>query len=233
MNNIALQPSPIKSFVLRQGRLTRGQQQALTCLWPKYGLDIQKNTLIHPQALFPFAKKFILEIGFGNGESLLQQAQQFPDCGFIGIEVHPPGVGQLLNQIHDDQLNNLKIIQFDAVQVCNQHLQQQAFDKIQVFFPDPWPKKKHHKRRILQTEFVDLLARLIKPHGVLHIATDWADYAKHIQALFNNHVRFKATIPETTADYYSKLLFARPETKFERRGLNLNHEVFDCLKRLQ
>lgn len=214
----------IKSFVLRQGRLTPGQQKAFENLWPAFGIEYQPEPL-NLIELFGNDNPVILEIGFGNGDSLAEMAKAQPDKNFIGIEVHRPGVGHLLIQIDKHQLKNIRIISHDAIDVLKNCIQQDALMGVQLFFPDPWHKKRHHKRRIVQQSFLDLIARSIKPGGFFHAATDWENYAEHIRDAINSHPLFKI---ETESDFIARP-DSRPLTKFEQRGQRLGHGVWDII----
>lgn len=204
---------PIRSFVRREGRLTTAQAHALENLWAIYGLNPEPNELIS------ICENTVLEIGFGMGQSLIIQAKNNPDKTYIGIEVHRPGVGSILLNIQKENLNNLNIINRDAVEVLNQHIPDHSLSMIQIFFPDPWHKKRHHKRRLIQPEFVKLLHQKLKSGGVLHVATDWENYAEHILDVVNNSGLF------TKIEYKHD----RPTTKFETRGKTLGHGVWDMV----
>jgi tRNA (guanine-N7-)-methyltransferase len=215
---------PIRSFVRREGRITRAQEQALTRLWPRYGLEADAR--LDLDACFRRHVPRTLEIGFGNGDTLARMADQEPATDFIGIEVHRPGIGHLLLELERRELDNIRVICADAVQVLKNCLPDASLDRVLLFFPDPWPKKRHHKRRIVQSDFVDLLARKLRAGGMLHMATDWEDYTQHmlqmmtLTASFRNHAGRGNTSPRP--DY-------RPVTKFEQRGLRLGHRVSDLL----
>jgi tRNA (guanine-N7-)-methyltransferase len=215
---------PIRSFVLRQGRLTKGQQYALKHLWPLYGIE-PANTELDFTDIFEQQAPVTLEIGFGNGESLATMAKNAPKRNFLGIEVHRPGIGRLLYLIEKYKLNNLRIIHDDAVEVLKQRIPKHSIDTLQLFFPDPWHKKKHNKRRIVQTEFVQLVHSLLKTGGLFHIATDWEDYAFHIRDIMQASEFFKNTVDTP----FSIKPDSRPLTKFENRGLKLGHNVWDML----
>ena len=215
----------IRSFVKREGRLTAGQQRALDVLWPEFGIDYSTNTLDFTQ-LFDKPAPVVLEIGFGNGDSLFQMAQNHPDRNYIGIEVHRPGVGHLLQLIETHNLKNLKIICHDAVDVIEQQIADNSLDRVQLFFPDPWHKKKHNKRRIVQEKFINLLAKKIKIDGFLHMATDWQDYAEHMLEVLMKNSNFENTSADNT---YVPRPDDRPVTKFEKRGHRLGHGVWDLI----
>lgn len=210
----------IRSFVLRKGRITDSQTKAIADLMPIYAIPYEPNPLDW-SAVFD-NKPLVLEIGFGMGDSLATMAQANPHLGFIGIEVHLPGVGRLLRLAQAAQLENLKIIHHDAVEVLKNTLTAPVFERIHIFFPDPWPKKRHHKRRLIQPAFLQVLASALKPGGMLHIATDWEPYAEFIQetlAQAEAFTRFESTHPRQL----------RTDTKFEQRGLKLGHGVWDLL----
>ncbi len=223
----APQRRSIRSFVKRSGRLTPGQQQALDSLWPRYGIDYDAQPL-DLAALFPGSRRIILEIGFGNGESLLEMAEAEPRAGFIGIEVHEPGVGHCLKGIADRGLGNLRLMAHDAIEILQTMMPPASLDRVQLYFPDPWHKKRHHKRRIVNAEFRELTARALRPGGLLHLATDWQDYAEHMAAELLPDPRFENL--GNPAGYIEKPEW-RPETKFERRGKRLGHGVWDLLFR--
>jgi tRNA (guanine-N7-)-methyltransferase len=209
----------IRSFVRREGRMTRAQERALSRLWPRYGLEA--THLLDLGTCFGRNAPRTLEIGFGNGDTLACLAQQEPDADFIGIEVHRPGVGHLLLELERRELDNVRVICADAVQVLAHCLPESSLDRVLVFFPDPWPKKRHHKRRIVQPAFIDLLARTLRRGGLLHLATDWEDYARYILEVTGGTVQFR-NCPAPRPAY-------RPETKFEQRGRRLGHCVWDLL----
>ena len=214
----------IRSFVRREGRLTVGQRRALHSLWPEYGLD--SATQINPPGVFGRSAPLTLEIGFGNGEALLAMAQASPHENFIGIEVHRPGVGHLLLALQRQGLQNVRIVTEDAVQVLQTALPDACLDRVLLFFPDPWHKKRHHKRRLVQPGFIELLARKLRRGGILHMATDWEDYAIHILAVVEASGLF---INCAGSGRYSLRPGYRPVTKFEQRGRHLGHEVRDLV----
>lgn len=210
----------IRSFVLRQGRLTKGQEHALTHLWPIFGIDYQSGTNIE----FNHSQPTVLEIGFGMGASLVEMAKAAPNKNFLGIEVHKPGVGACLMAIEDNQLSNLKVMCHDAVEVLENMIPDNSLDKVQIFFPDPWHKARHNKRRIIQPAFVNLISQKLKSGGILHLATDWQHYAEHMLEVLSNADAFTNLSP--TNDYVPRPE-DRPITKFEKRGQNLGHGVWD------
>lgn len=210
----------IRSFALRAGRITDAQTKAIETLMPMYAIPYQEAPLDW-MALFD-NKPLVLEIGFGMGDSLAAMAKANPHLGFIGIEVHLPGVGRLLRLAKEQQLDNLKIIHHDAVEVLTHMLQTPVFDRLHIFFPDPWPKKRHHKRRLIQPAFLKLVSKALKPGGILHLATDWENYAESMQETL-------AAEPGFTRFNSSHARQLRTETKFEQRGLRLGHAVWDLL----
>jgi tRNA (guanine-N7-)-methyltransferase len=213
----------IRSFVKREGRLTPGQETALQKGWPLYGLD--STVLIDPATLFANDHPITLEIGFGNGESLATMAENNPDRNFIGIEVHRPGVGHLLRLILEKKLSNIRLFDTDAIEVLQHAIPDHSLDCVQLFFPDPWHKKRHHKRRIVQTEFLNLIHAKLKTGGRFHAATDWENYAEHMLNTLNTHPGF---VNSTKSNYAERPKY-RPLTKFENRGLRLGHGVWDMI----
>lgn len=216
---------PIRSFVLRQGRISNAQQRALETLLPKFGVPYREGPLDLDQAFGRTAPK-ILEIGFGMGETTASIAAAHPENDYLGIEVHSPGVGSLLKQIGEQGLTNLRVIQHDAVEVLKHMITPGSLDGVHIFFPDPWHKKRHHKRRLIQPELVALLCDKLKPGGYLHAATDWQEYAEHILAVLSAEPRLA-----NTAEGYAPRPAYRPLTKFEQRGLRLGHGVWDIVFR--
>ena len=215
----------IKSFVRREGRLTPGQQKALDTLWPLWGID-DAETPLDLNALFGRDNPKVLEIGFGNGASLAEMAANQPDMDFIGVEVHRPGVGQLLKSIDDRKLTNLRVACTDAVVMLKNRIADSALHRVQLYFPDPWHKKRHHKRRIIQPVFIDVLAAKIAVGGNLHMATDWQDYAEQMLQDLSASEDFTNL---GTFDGYIERPDYRPLTKFEQRGHRLGHGVWDLL----
>jgi len=215
----------IRSFVRREGRLTRGQQRGLEILWPQYGIEHDTGMLDLDQ-IFARQAPRVLEIGFGNGASLAEQAKQHPEIDFLGIEVHRPGVGNLLQVIEAEGLTNIRVMQEDAVEILKDQIPLASLDKVQLFFPDPWHKKKHHKRRIVQLEFAALLHEKLKPGGVFHMATDWQHYAEHMLEVMTAAKGFRNT---SKTDDYVPRPESRPLTKFEQRGHRLGHGVWDLI----
>lgn len=216
---------PIRSFVLRQGRLTAAQERAVDTLLPTFGIPYAAAPL-DLEAAFGRPAPKILEIGFGMGGATAQIAAANPDKDYLGIEVHTPGMGNLLKLMQEQQLANVRVVQHDAVEVLQQMISDDALDGVHIFFPDPWPKKRHHKRRLLQAEFVALLCRKLKPGGYLHFATDWEEYAQWTLEVLRAEPRL-----QNTANDYAPRPEYRPLTKFEQRGLNLGHGVWDLIFR--
>jgi len=213
----------VRSFVLRAGRATAGQQRALAELWPKYGVEFAQSTL-DLSALFGRVAPRMLEIGFGAGEALLEFASAHPEIDCIGIEVHRPGVGRLLLGAEAAKLGNLRVICHDAVEVLQHQVAPASIALVHIFFPDPWPKKRHHKRRLIQPAFVELLATAIAPGGTLRLATDWEPYAQHMRAVIDASPAF-ANI--AVASGFVARSAERVLTRFERRGQRLGHGVWD------
>jgi tRNA (guanine-N7-)-methyltransferase len=220
-------PPGIRSFVRRQGRMTPAQRRALAELLPRYGVPLVAAAL-DPEALFGRRAPITLEIGFGMGDTLLQMAAAAPELDFLGIEVHRPGLGRLLAGLATRGLDNVRVIEGDAVQVLTQMLAEDVLDRLLLLFPDPWPKKRHHKRRLLQAPFVELAARRLRLGGLFHAATDWEPYAEQMLALLE-----ACPLLENCAGpgQFSPRPAYRPPTKFERRGQALGHAVHDLLFR--
>jgi tRNA (guanine-N7-)-methyltransferase len=219
-----IDPERIKSFVRRKGRITPGQNFALENHWERFCLnpDIDVNFA----DIFGNNAPLIIEIGFGNGDSLAKMAAENPEKNYIGIEVHRPGVGHLLMKIEEMQLSNVRIYCHDAIEILEQRVPNENLAGLHLFFPDPWHKKKHHKRRIVRDSFVALLARKLAPNGYFHAATDWQNYAEWMLEILNRAPNFENLSPTQTfcerPDY-------RPLTKFEQRGIRLGHGVWDVM----
>ena len=214
----------IQSFVRREGRITRGQQRALDELWPKYGIPDHEPARL--DSLFGRVAPRTLEIGFGNGEALAEMAERQPDHDFIGIEVHRPGVGHLLQLLEKRGIDNVRIYNADAVRVLKECIPDHSLERLLLFFPDPWHKKRHHKRRIVQPGFAELLGEKLASGGILHMATDWEDYAGHMLAVMQASGKFRNCAGHGK---YSPRPDYRPLTKFEQRGHRLGHDVYDLL----
>ena len=215
----------IRSFVLRQGRVSNAQQRAHDTLLPRYGIPFSPGA-IDLDRIFGRSAPKILEIGFGMGETTAEIAAGHPGNDYLGIEVHTPGVGGLLKRIAELGLANVRIIQHDAVEVLTHMIPPSTLDGAHIFFPDPWPKKRHHKRRLIQPAFIALLVDRMKPGAYLHVATDWQEYAEQILAVLAAEPRLL-----NTADGYAPRPDYRPQTKFESRGLKLGHGVWDVVFR--
>ena len=214
---------PIRSFVKREGKMTKGQINAIEQLWESHGLDLDDKQLDF-DAFFGRQGPIILEIGFGNGSSLADMAERYPEYNFLGVEVHRPGVGSLLVQVNRRELNNIRVSNDDAVLVCNQQIPDGSLERVQIFFPDPWHKKRHNKRRLIQPPFVETLIKKLKPGGQIHVATDWENYAEHILEVLSANNDLK-----NTAEDYAPKPDYRPGTKYEARGIRLGHGVWDLV----
>jgi tRNA (guanine-N7-)-methyltransferase len=218
----------VRSFVRRPGRATAAQRRAFAELLPRFTADLP-GPLDLPR-LFGREARRVLDIGFGDGEALATSAINNPNLDYLGIEVHDPGIGHLLLLIEQAALTNVRVIPRDAAEVVPELLPAQSFAAVNLFFPDPWPKKRHHKRRLVQPPFVAELARVLTPGGLLHIATDWADYARHTVEVLAASEAFASAEP---AELRDDALTLRPPTKFERRGRRLGHDVVDLFFRLR
>lgn len=217
----------IRSFVRREGRLTKGQERALTLLWPVMGIEYTEAPL-DLTAEFGREAPLVLEIGFGMGKSLVEMAAAAPEKNFFGIEVHHPGVGSCLAGAQEAGLTNLRVSSHDAVEVLQNMIPDQSIDTLQLFFPDPWHKSRHHKRRIVQPEFVQLVRSKLKIGGVFHMATDWENYAEHMMDVMEVAEGY---VNATGPRQYAPRPDSRPLTKFELRGQRLGHGVWDLLYR--
>lgn len=210
-----MQRKEIRSYVIREGRMTDGQKRALDEQWARFGIDSSHGKLDF-DSLFEVIQPVTVEIGFGMGDSLFEMASARPTTNFLGIEVHRPGVGHLLIKAAEADLANLKVMKKDSVEVLNHCVGNATVDCVQIFFPDPWHKKKHHKRRLINRDFVNLLADRLKPGGLFHVATDWPNYAEWINEAVLEVPELSPVPPPP-----------RPVTKYERRGIRLEHEVRD------
>jgi len=215
----------IRSYVLRQGRVSNAQRRAHDTLLPRFGIAF-RETPLDLDALFGRRAPRILEIGCGMGETTVAIAAAHPECDYIGIEVHTPGVGSLLKQIDEAGLSNVSVIQHDAVAVMETMIPPGSLDGLHIFFPDPWPKKRQQKRRLIQSPFIALAVSRLKPGAYLHAATDWQEYAEQILAVFSAD----PSLVNTATGYAEKPAY-RPQTKFETRGLKLGHGVWDIVFR--
>jgi tRNA (guanine-N7-)-methyltransferase len=203
--------------------MTESQRKALEELWPDFGLEFADEPL-DIESLFGRDAQHALEIGFGNGDTLVQQASEHPDTDFIGIEVHEPGIGHCLIAARNAGVENLRLIAHDAIEVLRHQIAAGSLDRINLYFPDPWPKKRHHKRRIVQQAFLEMCADRLKPGGALHIATDWANYAEHIDAELDASPLF---VVSESCEHDGDQPLDRPRTKFEQRGLRKGHRIWD------
>jgi len=215
----------IRSFVRREGRMTTGQTLAYQSMMPLYGVGYKKQALDFKN-LFGNSSPVSIEVGFGMGASLVEQAYRYPECNFLGIEVHRPGVGSLLVKVKELELTNVRVISHDAVEVLSDMIADSSIELLQLFFPDPWHKRKHHKRRIVNSEFVQLLHKKIKNGGHFHMATDWQDYAKHMLSVMQASQGWKNC--SETNDYIPRP-DDRPITKFQKRGEGLGHGNWDLM----
>ena len=217
------QHNVIRSFVLRQGRVSNAQRRAYEDLLPKYGVPYTKD-LLNFEIVYGREAPRYLEIGSGMGETTVSIARSHPQNDYLAIEVYTPGIGSLLKQIEEFKLTNLRIVQHDAVEVVNNMFPQEYLDGIHIFFPDPWPKLRHHKRRLIQPEFISLLCKHLKSGGYIHVATDWNNYADQILEVMSNEL----SLTNTARDFVQRPEY-RPLTKFEQRGLRLGHKVWDLV----
>lgn len=225
MNEPELPLRHIRSFVRREGRITVAQQRALQTLWPRFGVT-PDSAVLDLNLIFGRRAPRILEIGFGMGDSLLGCASAHPEIDYLGIEVHTPGIGSVLRKLDELNLSNVRVINDDALEVLRRHISDASFDAIYVYFPDPWPKKRHHKRRLIQPEFMALAATKLKLGGRLHLATDWENYALSMLETVSATPQFRNI--SGTGQFVSSQE-NRPETKFERRGRALGHGVWDLI----
>ncbi|MGY8869239.1 MAG: tRNA (guanosine(46)-N7)-methyltransferase TrmB [Pseudomonadales bacterium] len=215
----------VRSFVKRAGRTTEGQEKALEEVWPVMGLEI-KDGPVDFNEVFGREAPVVLEIGFGMGDSLLEMASREPNKNFVGIEVHSPGVGRLLSNANEEGLTNIRIYAEDAVEVFKQCVPDNSLDTLQLFFPDPWHKKRHHKRRIVQSDFAQSIRKKLKVGGYFHMATDWENYAEHMMEIMSVAEGYTNKMGE---GQYSPQPEWRPVTKFQRRGERLGHGIWDLM----
>ena len=215
----------IRTYVRRETRMTPAQKRALEMLLPLYGLDLTQP--LDPQTVFGRVAPLVMEIGMGDGEHMLWQAQRHTEKDFIGVEVYRPGVGKFLRALHQAGLSNVRVYVADARDVLLRAIPDAALDEVQIFFPDPWPKKRHHKRRLISPPFVALLARKLKPGGVLHLSTDWPDYAQHMLEVLNASGAFVNLSP--TGDFHPEAASRRRPTKYERRARAEGRTIYDLL----
>ena len=216
-------PRAIRSFVTRAGRITDAQSRALEVLWPKYGMEFSSDAL-DGDVLFGRHAPRTVEIGFGNGENLARMAGAHPERDYLGIEVHRPGVGRLLLALEEGHHTNVRVICHDAVEVLARQIPQQSLDEVMILFPDPWPKKRHHKRRLVQSSFVELVTERLRLGGIVRMATDWQPYAEEMLAVLTAHPRLRNLAADST---YIPRPAERSATRFEKRGERLGHDVWD------
>ena len=217
-------PRRIRSFVVRSARMTESQQKAFDAHMSRWALECDSGP-VDLKAIFGNTNPCTVEIGFGMGDSLAIMAERSPEQNFIGIEVHPPGIGRLLSLVEKQSLQNVRVMQGDAVELLANQFGDSSLSRVNIFFPDPWHKKKHHKRRLVQPAFIELIAKKLQAGGLLHIATDWEPYARHVLEVLEASAAFANLSPSSMFSTASEL--GRPETKFERRGLKLGHGVWD------
>ena len=216
----------VRTFVLRQGRLTEGQQRSIDLHWSAYGLEVEGGKKLDIDDCFERTAPLWLEIGFGNGEALVHMASARPDINFLGIEVHLPGVGHALGELAANNLQNVRLIRHDALEVLEHSLADACVSRMMIFFPDPWHKKRHHKRRLVNPEFLQLAQSVLTADATIHFATDWIDYADHIVAAMDAQVEYKRVTDEENLNEITSI---RPTTRFETRGRRLGHEVRDLV----
>ncbi|HEX7340797.1 MAG TPA: tRNA (guanosine(46)-N7)-methyltransferase TrmB [Rhodanobacteraceae bacterium] len=216
---------PVRSFVLREGRITPAQQRAFDAHWARYGLAYQGRPRDFDAAFERVAPR-IMEIGFGNGEALFAAASNDAASDYLGVEVHRPGVGRLMNALAEGDIDNVRLYRHDAVEVLREEIAPMSLAEVRIWFPDPWPKKRHHKRRLIQPAFVDLVATRVALGGLLHLATDWAEYAEHMHAVMSQAAGWRNR--SATGDYVECPPW-RIHTHFENRGRKLGHGVWDLL----
>ena len=223
---IEFKKKAVRSYVIRGGRITDGQKKAFDRWWPDFGLSLHDGLLKPGECFANGDNPLVLEIGFGMGDSLLTMVEQSTNTNFIGIEVHPPGVGRIINNAGGKGLSNLRVYMADALDVLADCIPDNSLDRLQLFFPDPWHKKKHNKRRIVQPAFVSLVKQKLKVGADFHVATDWEDYAEHIMEVMCFAEGFVNRAPEYQ---YAARPAYRPQTKFENRGVRLGHGVWDII----
>lgn len=212
----------------REGRITEGQKNALNSLWRCYGVELETAQVLDFEGVYRRRAPVWLEIGFGDGEALVAMAKSLPEINFLGVEVYRPGVGHLLRLVAANELTNIRVLCEDAVRPLKCHICPQSLDRVLLFFPDPWPKNRHHKRRLVQPDFARLLYTTLRPGGLFHMATDWGDYARHALQVMARDGGF-VNIAERTG--FAQRPDYRPQTKFEQRGRRLGHEVWDLMFR--
>ena len=220
---------PIRSFVRREGRITDAQRRALIDLWPRFGLDLDGGLLDFREVFARDAPR-CLEIGFGNGDAVATMAREHPDYDFLAADVYRPGIGSLLLKLDESNPGNVRVFRDDAVSVLQQRISDDSLSRVLLFFPDPWPKKRHHKRRILKPEFAAMVRRKLTSDGIFHMATDWQNYAEQMLEVMEQQPGFTNV---AGSGQFSEDQGWRPPTRFERRGLELGHSVWDLIYRRQ
>ena len=216
----------IRSFVRRDGRITKGQQNAINTLWGCYGIDLKGGRVLDFEVIFARKAAVWLEIGFGNGEALIAMAKAFPDVNFLGIDVYRPGIGHLLRLASANELYNIRVVCDDVMQLLKHHIKPQTLDRVLLFFPDPWPKKRHHKRRLVRPDLARLMYMVLRPGGSFHMATDWENYALYALDVMTQQGGF---VNKAEQNGFAERPDYRPLTKFEQRGRRLGHDVWDLL----
>ena len=215
----------IRSFVRREGRITPAQQRALKDLWPRYGAETGDVPLDYV-VIFGRRAPVILEIGFGNGDALVAEAAAHPEYNYIGIEVHRPGIGNLLRKLDSSKLKNVRVMLADAKEVLAAQIPEASLSGVHLFFPDPWPKKRHHKRRLVQPDFAALVMRKLVPGGYIHFATDWKDYAEHMVSVLS---RTPGLVEVSGLDEFKAMMASRGQTRYEQRGRKLGNQIWDLV----
>ena len=245
---VQLSARSIRTFVLRQGRLTEGQQRSLDQYWQVFGIDTghvdiegterdvdprgEQNERIDLNRHFATEAPVWMEIGIGNGEALVTMAQQNPEVNFLGVEVHLPGVGHAVGEVARRELTNVRLVRYDVLDLIEHFMMPASVDRVLIYFPDPWHKTRHHKRRLVNAGFLDMLANLLRPEGIIHFATDWQPYAVQVESEVELHPRFECLSSDAaTGEEAEAVTRLRPETHFERRGLKLGHKVTDLVIR--
>jgi len=215
----------IRSFVRREGRITPAQQRALKDLWSRYGFEMGEAPLDFT-VIFGRRAPVILEIGFGNGDALVAEAAAHPEYNYIGIEVHRPGIGNLLRKLESSELKNVRVMLADAKEVLAAQISKASLSGVHLFFPDPWPKKRHHKRRLVQPDFAALVMRKLVPGGYIHFATDWKDYAEHMVSVLS---RTPGLVEVSGLDEFKAMMASRGQTRYEQRGRKLGNQIWDLV----
>lgn len=215
----------IRSFVRREGHFTPAQQRALKDLWPRYGLEAGA-ALLDFAVIFGRCAPVILEIGFGNGDALVAEAAAHPENDYIGIEVHRPGIGNLLRKLESSEMKNVRVMLADAKEILAAQIPETSLTGLHLFFPDPWPKQRHHKRRLVQSDFAALVMRKLVPGGYIHLATDWKDYAESMASVLS---RTPGLVEVSGLDHFTSLIASRGQTRYEQRGRKLGNQIWDLV----